>query len=149
MKNHIIIIREIGTVCLCVVLIVLISVIYRLEDKNAVVGNSTPLVVVIEVIEVVYDIEIIEVDKIARISCYIDKGTMANGEQTRHGVVAVSDRTIPLNSQVYVEGFGELKITDRTNKRIHKEFGILTIDIWMTKQECEEFGLKYLKYKLI
>jgi 3D (Asp-Asp-Asp) domain-containing protein len=84
-------------------------------------------------------------DKVARISCYNDSGTMANGEQTFMGAVAVSDRSIKLNSTVYVEDFGEFKITDRTNKRIHKQFGMLTIDIY--SPDCDKyFGVKYKKY---
>ena len=67
------------------------------------------------------------------------------GEQTFIGAVAVSDRSIKLNSIVYVEDFGEFKITDRTNQRIQKEFGMLTIDIY--SPDCDKyFGVKFKKY---
>ena len=49
------IISIIALLCLCGVIIIQSGTLYRFEDKNAVVGNSTPLVVVVEVIEVVYE----------------------------------------------------------------------------------------------
>jgi 3D (Asp-Asp-Asp) domain-containing protein len=91
--------------------------------------------------------EVIEVNLIARITCYNDSGIMANGKYTYSGAVAVSDRTISLNSKVYVEGYGIMDITDRTAKWVHEKHG-LTIDIY--SPDCDKtFGVKRLTYKLL
>lgn len=107
--------------------------IYQNEIKNAPQGK----------------IELIKVNKIARVTCYTDKGIMANGDYVYPGAVAFSDRSVPLNQVIYVEGFGEMVIADRTSKWVHTNFNYPTIDIWMTEEECKEFGLKYLSYTLI
>lgn len=104
--------------------------IYQNEIKNAPQGK----------------IELIKVNKIARVTCYTDKGIMANGDYVYPGAVAFSDRSVPLNQAIYVEGFGEMVIADRTAKWVHTNFNYPTIDIWMTEEECKEFGLKYLSY---
>lgn len=93
--------------------------------------------------------ELIKVDNIARVSCYIDKGTMANGQYTYHGAVAFSDRSVPLNQDIYVEGFGEMFIADRTALWVHEKYDVPTIDVWMTEEDCKAFGLKYLSYKIL
>lgn len=93
--------------------------------------------------------EVVYVDKIARVSCYIDKGLTASGEYVRHGIVAVSDRSIPMDSQLYLEGFGIMDVRDKTAKWIHEKYPVMTIDVWMTEEECDNFGLKYLTYKLL
>ena len=92
---------------------------------------------------------VIEIDKIARVTCYVDEGLTASGEYTRDGIVAVSDRSIPMNSQLYLEGFGIMDVRDKTAKWIHEKYPVMTIDVWMTAEECKEFGLKYLTYKLL
>lgn len=94
--------------------------------------------------------EIIEVDKVARITCYVDKGIMASGRYTYPGAVATSDRTIPFGTKIYVEEFGEMIVEDRTNKRF-ENVEPMTIDIYFTgtRQECLDFGVKYLSYKIV
>jgi 3D (Asp-Asp-Asp) domain-containing protein len=93
--------------------------------------------------------EVVYVSKTARVSCYIDEGLTASGEYVRHGIVAVSDRSIPMDSSLYLEGFGIMDVRDKTAKWVHEKYPVMTIDIWMTAEECKEFGLKYLTYKLI
>jgi hypothetical protein len=80
----------------------------------------------------------------ARITCYLATGnTMANGEYPSVGQVAISDRSIPLNTKVELNGI-EYNIGDRTNKRF-ESFDLMTIDIFVdwTEQECLDFGVQY------
>ncbi len=93
--------------------------------------------------------EFIEVNNMARISCYTDTGIMANGKYTYSGAVAFSDRSIPLNTKIYVSGFGEMRIEDRTALWVDEKYPVPTIDIWMTEKDCKDFGLKYDTYILI
>lgn len=94
-------------------------------------------------------IEVYQVDKKARVSCYIDTGIMAGGKQTYKGAVAVSDRSIPMGTKIYIESFGEMTVEDKTAKLVHIKFTLPTIDIWMTEKECKEFGLKELSYIIV
>jgi hypothetical protein len=73
----------------------------------------------------------------ARITCYEDKGIMASGKYVYAGAIATSDRTIPFGTKIIYKGKTYM-VEDRTNKRIHKEFGMLTIDIW--QESCAGFG---------
>lgn len=92
-------------------------------------------------------LEIIGVYKTARITCYNDFGATASGEITRPGIVATSDRSIPMGTEIYIEGYGIMEIKDKTNLRIQKDYG-LTFDIW--DKECDKsFGVKHLTYKLL
>lgn len=93
-------------------------------------------------------IEVVGVRHTARATCYTDKGVMANGDYVHPGAVAVSDRSIHLNSKIYVEGYGEMVVADRTALWVWEKYG-MTIDIWMTEEECKEFGLKKLTYKIL
>lgn len=55
-----------------------------------------------------------------------------------------ASRDLPLNSVVYIEGFGECVILDRMNKRYE---GTGRIDILMdTKEEALNFGIRQLNY---
>ena len=54
-----------------------------------------------------------------------------------------------MNSQLYLDGFGIMDVRDKTAKWIHEKYPIMTIDVWMTAEECKEFGLKYLTYELL
>ena len=84
-------------------------------------------------------------NQIARLTCYGEAGTMANGEETHKGVVAVSDRHIKLGTKIKIRGVGEFTIEDRTNKRFDKS--PMTIDIFDPK--CNKsFGVKYSDYYL-
>ena len=47
-------------------------------------------------------IVIIPVTETARITCYSDYGITASGEITRAGIVATSDRSIPLGTKIYI-----------------------------------------------
>jgi len=94
-------------------------------------------------------VEEIRVDQVARVTCYTDKGIMANGNYVYPGAVAFSDRTVPLNQTIYVEGFGEMFIADRTAQWVHDKYEVPTIDIWMTEADCKAFGMKYLSYKIL
>ena len=87
------------------------------------------------------------ITKTARITCYRDFGKMANGKITYPLAVAASDRSIPLNTKIYIEGYGELTITDRTAKWVHEKYGT-TFDLYMP--DCDmNFGVKKLTYKLL
>ena len=95
----------------------------------------------------VKNIEIIPVVKKARITCYSDYGNTASGEITRPGIVATSDRSIPMRTKIYIEGYGEMLIADKTAKWIQEKHG-LTFDIWI--KDCDKsFGVKRLTYTLL
>jgi len=94
-------------------------------------------------------LSLIVVDKKARVSCYVDIGTMAGGKQTYKGAVAVSDRSIKMGTKIYLEGFGEMTVEDKTALWVHTKFPLPTIDVWMSEKECKDFGLKTLNYKII
>ena len=91
-------------------------------------------------------IEIIPVVKTARITCYSDFGRTASGEITRPGIVATSDRSIPMGTKVYIEDYGIMDIADKTAKRIHERG--FTLDIY--DLNCDKsFGVKIKTYKLL
>ena len=131
-------------ISLCVILLFIPCVIRPSRDINRLEGHLDPL----EGTPQSY-VEVVVMTDIARISCYIDLGQMASGEYVYDGAVATSDRSIPMGTKVMIEGFGVMTIEDKTNKRIHKEFGMLTLDIWMTPEDCSKWGLKYRKYKIL
>ena len=95
-------------------------------------------------------IEVEVAGELARVTCYNDFGTMASGMITYPGAVAVSDRSIPLGTEIYVEGYGIMTIEDRTNIRF-AEIKPMTIDIYMniSREECLIFGVQHLSYKLL
>lgn len=95
------------------------------------------------------NIELVAVNIPARVSCYIDTGTMASGKQTYKGAVATSDRSIPMGTKIYLEGFGIMTVEDKTALWVHTKFELPTIDVWMTEEECKEFGLKKLNYVIV
>ena len=83
----------------------------------------------------------------ARISCYTDRGIMASGKYVYPGAVATSDRSIPMGTEVYIEGFGIMTIEDRTALWVHEQRGF-TIDIY--DPNCtKNFGVKKLTYKIL
>lgn len=96
-------------------------------------------------------VEVIGVNQTARVSCYVDKGIMANGKYVYDGAVAFSDRSVPLNTKVYIEGFGIMDIADRTALWVDEKYPVPTIDIWMdmSNEDCLKWGVKYLSYTLI
>ena len=93
----------------------------------------------------VKNIEIIPVIKTARITCYNDYGKTASGEITQPGIVATSDRSIPMGTKVYIKVYGEMLIADKTAKYIRNRG--LTFDIWLA--DCNKsFAVKKLTYKI-
>jgi len=67
----------------------------------------------------------------ARVTCYGPTGyNMANTKKPEHGWVAVSDRTIPFNTVIEIDGV-DYKVGDRTAKWVHTKFKYKTIDIFM------------------
>jgi hypothetical protein len=42
-----------------------------------------------------------------------------------------------------------MRIEDRTALWVDEKYPVPTIDIWMTEEDCKEFGLKYDTYVLI
>jgi 3D (Asp-Asp-Asp) domain-containing protein len=94
-------------------------------------------------------LSLIVVDTKVRVSCYVDTGTMAGSKQTYKGAVAVSDRSIPMGTKIYLQDFGEMTVEDKTAKWVHTKFYLPTIDVWMTEKECKEFGLKELSYVIV
>ncbi len=84
---------------------------------------------------------------IARITCYNDYGATASGLTTRKGIVATSDRTIPMGTEVLIQGYGKMLIADKTAKWVHEKKGF-TLDIY--DPNCDKnFGVKYRTYKLL
>lgn len=91
--------------------------------------------------------KIIPVVKTARITCYNDYGITASGLITQKGIVATSDRTIPMKTKIFIEDYGEMLIADKTAKWINEKRG-LTFDIY--DPNCDKnFGVKYRTYKLL
>ena len=88
---------------------------------------------------------------VASITKYLATGNpMANGEMPYIGAVAISDRSIPLNSQVAIESgilqdgtkvFRVYDVKDQTALWVHERNG-LTIDIYTEESEREaiQFG---------
>lgn len=86
---------------------------------------------------------------IARITCYAPTGYRTASMKTpQYGMVASSDRTIPLGTKVMIEGYGEMTIEDRTAKWVHEKKGF-TLDIFMEEGCDAKFGVKHLKYKIL
>jgi len=113
-------------------------VLYQLDSEELTTWQIEPL-----------ELNIEEVSKVARVTCYTDKGLTASGEYVRHGIVAVSDRNISMKSQLYLEDFGIMDVRDKTATWVRDKYPVMTIDVWMTAEDCEQFGRKYLTYKLI
>ena len=84
---------------------------------------------------------------IARVTCYRDTGTMANGNYTRPGSVASSDRTIPFGTRINIQGIGNFTVEDRTAAWVDAKFRFPTFDIW--SEDCDKnFGAKELPYAI-
>ena len=130
-------------ISLCVILLFIPCVICPNRDINRLEGHLDPL----EGTPQSY-VEVVVMTNTARISCYTDLGQMASGEYVYDGAVATSDRSIPMGTKVMIEGFGLMTIEDKTAVWVHEELGF-TLDIWMTPEDCAEFGLKHLKYKIL
>ena len=136
--KHKYIILSIILITLCVAFIDIKGINNQDEQENITTSLVEP-----------YSVSLEYVSKIVRVSCYTDKGLTASGEYVRPGIVAVSDRNIPMNSQLYLEGFGIMDVRDKTATWVRDKYPVLTIDVWMTEEECQEFGLKHLTYKLL
>ena len=80
----------------------------------------------------------------ARITCYSDYGTMADGHITHPGALATSDRTIPFGTNLYISG-AIYTVEDRTAKYVDKKFKYHTLDIY--QKDCKGFGVKIKYYK--
>lgn len=94
-------------------------------------------------------IEVIAVDKTARVTCYAPTGyRTASMKVPAYGMVASSDRTIPLGTKVYIEGYGIMTVEDRTASWVHEQKGF-TLDIFMEEGCDKNFGVKRLTYKLL
>ena len=75
----------------------------------------------------------------ARITCYGWTGNpMANGKYPEYGYVATSDRTIPLGTEIIIDGETFI-VGDRTALWVHQKWEVPTIDIYM--DDCSlDFG---------
>lgn len=124
-------------ICFCIAFLYPLHNLIQLKEERAVVGIVEP------------HIKLVAVNIPARVSCYIDTGTMAGGKKTYKGAVAVSDRSIPMGTKIYLEGFGIMTIEDKTALWVHTKFKLPTIDVWMTEEECKSFGLKQLNYVIV
>jgi len=94
-------------------------------------------------------IEVITVDKTARVTCYAPTGyRTASMKDPTYGMVASSDRTIPLGTQVYIEGYGIMTVEDRTAKWVHEKKGF-TLDVFMEEGCDKHFGVKRLSYVIL
>lgn len=110
----------------------------RVESQNSVVGQIDTL-----------ELKIEDVSMVARVTCYTNTGLTASGEYVRQGIVAVSDRNISMKSQLYLESFGIMDVRDKTATWVRDKYPVMTIDVWMTAEDCKAFGRKYLTYKLL
>lgn len=86
----------------------------------------------------------------AKITCYNDEGITASGLYTREGIVATSDRSIPMMTTVKIEGYGEMLVADKTARWIYDTKG-LVFDLYMpvSDEECLRFGVRRAKYLII
>ena len=84
----------------------------------------------------------------ARVTCYEATGyRTASMKVPKNGMVATSDRTIPLGSKVIIDG-KTYTVEDRTAKWVDTKFKYHTIDIF-SEQGCKGFGLHYKVVKII
>jgi len=131
---------------LCVVIITAVGIFIPKDSLKPTTSQIEPIIVVVEPVEVIEEINYKIIP--ARITCYLETGyNMANGKYPEQGWVATSDRTIPFNTEIEIDGV-IYKVGDRTNKRFDKE--LLTIDIYWTDtlESCLEFGVKYKDVKI-
>lgn len=75
---------------------------------------------------------------------YCLRGVTASGRYTRHGIIAVDPRVIPLGSKLYVPGYGWGIAADTGGAIIgHK------IDLWMpTSSQCYQWGVRRVRIKV-
>jgi len=143
MKSKPLFIELLMITLLCVVMLISVGVFIPKDSLKPTTSQIDPIIVVVEPVEEV-NYKIIP----ARITCYLETGyNMANGKYPEKGWVATSDRTIPFNTEIEINGV-IYKVGDRTNNRFDKE--LLTIDIYWedTLESCLEFGVKYKDVKI-
>ena len=75
---------------------------------------------------------------------YCLRGRTASGRYTKHGIVAVDPRVIPLGSRLYVPGYGWAIAADTGGAIIGNK-----IDLWMpTSGDCYRWGVRRVKIKV-
>ena len=75
---------------------------------------------------------------------YCLRGVTASGRYTKHGIIAVDPRVIPLGSRIYVPGYG-WGIAADTGGLIKGN----KIDLWKpTSRECYEWGVRRVTIKV-
>ena len=77
-------------------------------------------------------------------SAYCLRGRTASGRYTRHGIVAVDPRLIPLGSKLYVPGYGWAIAADTGGAIIGHR-----IDIWLPSSgQCYQWGIRPVTIKV-
>jgi len=115
------------------------AILYQVEPQQVIVSIVEPCEASVEL-----DYKVIP----ARITCYLETGyNMANGQYPKKGWVATSDRTIPFNTEIEIDGV-KYKVGDRTNKRFDRE--LITVDIYWedSLESCLKFGVQYRDVKI-
>jgi 3D (Asp-Asp-Asp) domain-containing protein len=78
-------------------------------------------------------------------TAYCLKGTMANGKQVHKGAISVDPRFIPLGTEGYIEGIGDV-IAEDTGGKIRGNI----VDIWMpTYEEAMAWGRRKVKLWIV
>ena len=124
---------------------------YLLFNSWLIVSYPEPIVTTTPVVHIVKPEPVIIYDGVARVTCYGPTGyRTASQKVPAYGMVASSDRTIPLGTKVIIEGYEDKPFTveDRTAKWVHEKFG-LTFDIFIQEACTKHFGSWNLKYKLL
>jgi len=91
-----------------------------------------------------------EYDGLARTTCYGPTGYRTASMKTpRNGMIATSDRTIPLGTKIEIEGYGVMTVEDRTAKSINTKFKYPTLDIFLESGCDNTFGNNNKRYKIL
>jgi 3D (Asp-Asp-Asp) domain-containing protein len=75
---------------------------------------------------------------------YCLRGRTASGRYTKHGIIAVDPRVIPLGSRLYVPGYGWGVAADTGGLIVGNK-----IDVWRpTTADCYRWGVRRVKVKV-
>jgi len=141
-------------ICLCVVILIPRAMLYQSEPQDAVVSVVVPVVApqVVSVdnnktIMTAYTLSVNETDDAPCIGAGNNNLCELRPILKKDNKTICASRDLPLNTEIYIDGYGICVIKDRMNKRY---LGTNRIDILMdTKEEAINFGIRELSYIII
>lgn len=84
------------------------------------------------------------IEMVVNARAYCLRGRTASGRYTKHGIIAVDPRVIPMGSRIYVPGYGWGVAADTGGMIIGR-----AIDLWMpTANECYQWGRRNVRIKV-